>query len=258
MGCNHCDLNHAELKHESCGKEHASFDQNRSSGTLAGCLTCRFSAVKPVASSKDCSKVAELDEEECDAKQGIAAAGMSAANLNFRHCAALHQQSKMRGALPAHNKPCAPCPSTTQALLQRKPLHRRCLTNQLTKQRREVKLWPGSHARKNTCRSQKTATSVTCAAATGKSFTAATRCAAATFSARELVSQTLLTYTAVEQLVLQPIKRIEGHVKLPGSKSLSNRILLLAALSAGVTEVQNLLVSDCYVQNSMKEWSSSL
>lgn len=48
---------------------------------------------------------------------------------------------------------------------------------------------------------------------------------------------------ALEQLVLQPIKKIEGHVKLPGSKSLSNRILLLAALSEGTTEVQNLLVS---------------
>ena len=48
---------------------------------------------------------------------------------------------------------------------------------------------------------------------------------------------------AVEQLVLHPIKKIEGHVKLPGSKSLSNRILLLAALSEGTTEVQNLLVS---------------
>lgn len=48
---------------------------------------------------------------------------------------------------------------------------------------------------------------------------------------------------AVEQLVLQPIRKIEGHVKLPGSKSLSNRILLLAALSDGTTEVQNLLVS---------------
>ena len=44
--------------------------------------------------------------------------------------------------------------------------------------------------------------------------------------------------------MLQPIKRIEGHVKLPGSKSLSNRILLLAALSEGVTEVQNLLVGE--------------
>jgi hypothetical protein len=46
-----------------------------------------------------------------------------------------------------------------------------------------------------------------------------------------------------DQLVLQPIKRIEGTVKLPGSKSLSNRILLLAALAEGTTLVKNLLVS---------------
>lgn len=32
-------------------------------------------------------------------------------------------------------------------------------------------------------------------------------------------------------IVLQPIKEISGEIKLPGSKSLSNRILLLAALS---------------------------
>jgi hypothetical protein len=43
-------------------------------------------------------------------------------------------------------------------------------------------------------------------------------------------------------LTLQPIDKIEGHVKLPGSKSLSNRILLLAALSEGTTLVKNLLV----------------
>lgn len=47
----------------------------------------------------------------------------------------------------------------------------------------------------------------------------------------------------MDQLVLQPISKIEGHVKLPGSKSLSNRILLLAALSRGTTVVKNLLVS---------------
>lgn len=35
----------------------------------------------------------------------------------------------------------------------------------------------------------------------------------------------------VPEIVLQPIKEITGTVKLPGSKSLSNRILLLAALS---------------------------
>lgn len=35
----------------------------------------------------------------------------------------------------------------------------------------------------------------------------------------------------VSEIVLQPIKEISGTVTLPGSKSLSNRILLLAALS---------------------------
>ncbi|CAK0786651.1 hypothetical protein CVIRNUC_009865 [Coccomyxa viridis] len=48
----------------------------------------------------------------------------------------------------------------------------------------------------------------------------------------------------MEQLTLQPIKRIEGHVQLPGSKSLSNRVLLLAALSEGSTLVKNLLDSE--------------
>jgi hypothetical protein len=48
--------------------------------------------------------------------------------------------------------------------------------------------------------------------------------------------------TAVEQLTLQPVKTISGTVKLPGSKSLSNRILLLAALAEGTTVVKNLLV----------------
>lgn len=36
----------------------------------------------------------------------------------------------------------------------------------------------------------------------------------------------------------------EGVVLLPGSKSISNRVLLLAAISAGVTEVRDLLESD--------------
>lgn len=47
---------------------------------------------------------------------------------------------------------------------------------------------------------------------------------------------------AVEQLTIQPVKKISGTVKLPGSKSLSNRILLLAALAEGTTVVRNLLV----------------
>ena len=50
------------------------------------------------------------------------------------------------------------------------------------------------------------------------------------------------TPEAPEQLVIQPVRRIEGHIKLPGSKSLSNRVLLLAALAEGTTVVRNLLV----------------
>ena len=43
---------------------------------------------------------------------------------------------------------------------------------------------------------------------------------------------------------LQPIARMAGTVILPGSKSISNRTLLLAALAEGVTEVKGLLASD--------------
>lgn len=50
--------------------------------------------------------------------------------------------------------------------------------------------------------------------------------------------------STVPEIVLQPIKEISGTVNLPGSKSLSNRILLLAALSEGTTIVDNLLNSD--------------
>jgi len=48
----------------------------------------------------------------------------------------------------------------------------------------------------------------------------------------------------MEQLTLNPIVRINGEVFLPGSKSLSNRALLIAALANGVTKITNLLVSD--------------
>ena len=48
----------------------------------------------------------------------------------------------------------------------------------------------------------------------------------------------------LEKLFLEPIKKIEGTVTLPGSKSMSNRILLLAALAEGKTKVLNLLDSD--------------
>lgn len=49
---------------------------------------------------------------------------------------------------------------------------------------------------------------------------------------------------AMEHLILQAISRVTGTVALPGSKSISNRTLLLAALSTGTTEVQRLLASD--------------
>lgn len=45
-------------------------------------------------------------------------------------------------------------------------------------------------------------------------------------------------------LDLAPIRRVRGTVKLPGSKSISNRILLLAALAKGETRVHDVLESD--------------
>ncbi|MFU2080661.1 3-phosphoshikimate 1-carboxyvinyltransferase [Avibacterium endocarditidis] len=48
----------------------------------------------------------------------------------------------------------------------------------------------------------------------------------------------------MEKLTLQPISFVEGEINLPGSKSLSNRALLLAALAKGRTRVKNLLDSD--------------
>lgn len=48
----------------------------------------------------------------------------------------------------------------------------------------------------------------------------------------------------MESLTLQPIAKVDGEVTIPGSKSLSNRILLLATLAKGETLVTNLLNSD--------------
>lgn len=47
-----------------------------------------------------------------------------------------------------------------------------------------------------------------------------------------------------EILKLNPIKKVGGTVDLPGSKSISNRALLLSALSEGTTELSNLLVAE--------------
>ncbi|PSV23582.1 3-phosphoshikimate 1-carboxyvinyltransferase [Photobacterium leiognathi subsp. mandapamensis] len=48
----------------------------------------------------------------------------------------------------------------------------------------------------------------------------------------------------MESITLQPIAKINGEVNLPGSKSVSNRALLLAALAKGTTRLTNLLDSD--------------
>lgn len=48
----------------------------------------------------------------------------------------------------------------------------------------------------------------------------------------------------MDRLLLQPIAKMQGAVRIPGSKSLSNRLLLLAALAEGETRVEHLLDSD--------------
>lgn len=48
----------------------------------------------------------------------------------------------------------------------------------------------------------------------------------------------------MEQLHLPAVTHAQGAITLPGSKSISNRTLLLAALSQGVTTIRDLLASD--------------
>jgi 3-phosphoshikimate 1-carboxyvinyltransferase len=48
----------------------------------------------------------------------------------------------------------------------------------------------------------------------------------------------------MEFLDLPPLVSACGTVRLPGSKSISNRVLLLSALAEGETEVRDLLASD--------------
>ena len=50
--------------------------------------------------------------------------------------------------------------------------------------------------------------------------------------------------TSLIHLDLPPLRGAAGSVRLPGSKSISNRVLLLAGLSAGTTVVRDLLDSD--------------
>ena len=48
----------------------------------------------------------------------------------------------------------------------------------------------------------------------------------------------------MEKLILNKAEKITGEVKLPGSKSISNRALLLAALGEGTIQLENLLESN--------------
>ena len=49
---------------------------------------------------------------------------------------------------------------------------------------------------------------------------------------------------AIAHLDIPPLASAGGTVRLPGSKSISNRVLLLSALSAGHTDIADLLDSD--------------
>ena len=46
----------------------------------------------------------------------------------------------------------------------------------------------------------------------------------------------------MEFLDLPPMLGAAGSVRLPGSKSISNRVLLLAALAEGETDIRDLLL----------------
>ncbi|MEY3862421.1 MAG: hypothetical protein RIR60_787 [Pseudomonadota bacterium] len=48
----------------------------------------------------------------------------------------------------------------------------------------------------------------------------------------------------MEQLNLTPASHADGRITLPGSKSISNRTLLLAALASGNTDIRDVLASD--------------
>ena len=57
----------------------------------------------------------------------------------------------------------------------------------------------------------------------------------------------------MEFIDLPPMRKAAGQVRLPGSKSISNRVLLLAALAEGETLVEDLLDSDEIGRASCRE-----
>ena len=50
--------------------------------------------------------------------------------------------------------------------------------------------------------------------------------------------------SGLPDITIGPFKRAQGSIVLPGSKSISNRALLLAALASGTTTLKNLLDAD--------------
>ncbi|CAL4042748.1 3-phosphoshikimate 1-carboxyvinyltransferase [Buchnera aphidicola (Phyllaphis fagi)] len=56
-------------------------------------------------------------------------------------------------------------------------------------------------------------------------------------------------------LTLQPVSSVYGEICLPGSKSISNRVLLISAISHGTTYLKNLLDSDDveYMLNALRQ-----
>ncbi|MCL1137250.1 3-phosphoshikimate 1-carboxyvinyltransferase [Shewanella pneumatophori] len=59
----------------------------------------------------------------------------------------------------------------------------------------------------------------------------------------------------MNQLRIEPISKVSGTINIPGSKSISNRALLLATLAKGTTTLTNLLDSDDirYMLTSLKQ-----
>src|SRR4030067_1295157 len=53
-----------------------------------------------------------------------------------------------------------------------------------------------------------------------------------------------IAMTSENFIVLPPLLSARGTITLPGSKSISNRILLLSALAQGATEIRDVLLSD--------------
>ena len=57
----------------------------------------------------------------------------------------------------------------------------------------------------------------------------------------------------MKTLTLEPIRRIDGEIQLPGSKSMTNRLLLLASLAEGTTEADVTAMCEKLLANTVIE-----